>query len=180
MRRNVPIATLPLAMGAERLVIVDPIPSSAKVSARMARHPRRDTLPELAVRRALHRRGLRYRVDVRPDPAIRRRADVVFMRARVAVFIDGCYWHGCPTHCRPSGRNVDWWRGKIDSNRRRDAGTDAMLAETGWTVIRAWAHDDPESVADSVERVVRRCGGQERIPPCSADDRLRFPAVAPS
>lgn len=132
-----------------------PIASSPNVSARMSRHPRRDTLPELAVRRLLHRRGLRYRVDACPEATSRRRADIVFPRARVAVFIDGCYWHGCPTHCRPSGRNLTWWRSKIETNRRRDVDTDAMLTASGWTVVRAWSHDDPQIVADMIERAVR-------------------------
>lgn len=131
-----------------------PKPTSSKVSARMARHPRRDTLPELAVRRLLHRRGLRYRVDVRPDPTTRRRGDVVFSRARVVVFIDGCYWHGCPDHCRPSGQNLAWWRAKIDSNRRRDADTDAHLMAAGWRVLRFWAHEDPRSCADVIVAAV--------------------------
>lgn len=132
-----------------------PTPSSVKVSERMARHPRRDTLPELAIRRLLHRRGFRYRVDVRPDPTTRRRADIVFSRARVAVFLDGCYWHGCPVHCRPSGRNLDWWRDKIEGNRRRDAETDFILRAAGWTVVRVWAHDDPIAVVSDIEHHVR-------------------------
>jgi DNA mismatch endonuclease (patch repair protein) len=108
------------------------------------------------VRRALHRRGLRYRVDARPDKSVRRRADIVFTRARVAVFVDGCYWHGCPEHCRLSGMNLDWWQAKIDGNRSRDLETDALLEASGWTVVRVWAHDSPVRVADLVERLVRR------------------------
>ncbi len=143
-------------MRGARAAKADFVAPTAKVSARMARHPRRDTLPELAVRRVLHRRGLRYRVDARPDGAGRRRADVVFTRAHVAVFIDGCYWHGCPLHCRLSGPNLDWWSNKIEKNRLRDRETDATLIAAGWIVVRAWAHDDPEHVADLVEDVLGR------------------------
>lgn len=129
--------------------------TSAKVSARMSRVPRRDSLPELAVRRQLHSRGLRYRVDVRPEPSIRRRADVVFRRERVAVFVDGCYWHGCPEHCRLSGANLAWWESKIAANRARDRDTDAQLETAGWVVVRAWSHEDPDAVAATVEATVR-------------------------
>jgi len=135
---------------------LDPRPTSERVSARMARHPRRDTLPELAVRRLLHRQGLRYRVDKAPTPRLRRKADVVFSRSRVAVFIDGCYWHGCPDHCRLSGQNLAWWRDKIARNRERDADTDAMLRSAGWAVVRAWAHEDPIAVAMRIEDLVKR------------------------
>jgi DNA mismatch endonuclease, patch repair protein len=133
-------------------VLRDLQPTSARVSARFSRHPTRDTVPELALRRALHRLGLRYRVDFRPIDDLRRRADIVFTRARVAVFVDGCFWHGCPDHCRPSGRNVDWWRQKIETTRRRDANTDAALRAAGWHVIRIWSHT---AVEDAVDLVVR-------------------------
>ena len=133
-----------------------PEPTSEQVSARMARHPRRNTMPELAVRQLLHSSGLRYRVDVAPCPGLRRKADIVFTRARIAVFIDGCYWHGCPDHCRPSGRNLDWWRAKIAANHVRDEDTDAVLRSAGWTVVRAWAHEDPAVVASDVKELLRR------------------------
>lgn len=120
----------------------------------MARHPRRDTLPELALRHRLHARGLRYRVDERPIAALRRRADVVFRGPRLAVFVDGCYWHGCPSHCRPSGKNVEWWVRKIEGNRVRDRETDSILSGAGWTVLRVWAHEDPEVAAVRVELAV--------------------------
>jgi len=89
-------------------------------------------------------------------PSVRRRADVVFTRARVAVFVDGCYWHGCPLHCRLSGQNVKWWRAKIDGNRRRDADTDLALEREGWRVVRVWTHEDVTAVADRVEALVRK------------------------
>lgn len=107
----------------------------------------RDTKPELAVRRILHAKGLRYRVSYRPIPGLPRTADVVFTRARVAVFIDGCFWHGCPSHYRAPGSNVPYWEGKVARNRNRDSETTASLLAAGWTVLRFWAHEDPEAVA---------------------------------
>jgi DNA mismatch endonuclease, patch repair protein len=116
---------------------------------------RRDTPGELALRRELHRRGLRYRVDFRPEPSLRRRADIVFTRSRVCVFVDGCYWHGCPDHGTWPKANAIWWREKIEANRRRDADTNARLKSTGWLVLRAWEHEDAVEVADRIEAAVR-------------------------
>lgn len=116
----------------------------------------RDTKPELAVRTLLHGIGLRYRVDVRPERAIRRRADVVFTRARVAVFIDGCFWHGCPDHFRYPVEHADYWRDKIGRNRERDAETDALLDAAGWRVLRFWSHESPVvAVQDIAAQVIR-------------------------
>ncbi|MEU2200619.1 very short patch repair endonuclease [Isoptericola sp. NPDC019482] len=115
----------------------------------------RDTGPELAVRRHLHAMGLRYRVDRAPLPGLRRRADIVFGPARVAVFIDGCFWHGCPEHGRPETKaNPVYWSGKIARNRARDADTDARLAEAGWSVVRVWEHELPSEVAKLVASTV--------------------------
>lgn len=122
----------------------------------MSEARRRDTAPELAVRRLLHARGLRYRVDA-PLPGLpRRRADLRFAPARVAVFIDGCFWHGCPEHGVAPKANAEWWEDKIAANRRRDADTDAHLAAMGWLALRFWEHEPPASVADAVERSVRQ------------------------
>jgi DNA mismatch endonuclease, patch repair protein len=115
----------------------------------------RDTAPELAVRREVHRRGLRYRVASRPLPGLRRTADLVFSRARVAVFIDGCFWHGCPTHHRLPATNRSYWEPKVERNKARDLETTAVLERAGWTVLRFWEHEDAEAVADAVERAVR-------------------------
>lgn len=115
----------------------------------------RDTSPELAVRRLLHRRGLRYRVAARPLPDLRRTADIVFTRQRIAVFIDGCYWHGCPTHYKTPRINAHYWSPKITGNQARDADTDAHLTAAGWKVLRYWEHDDAATVADDVEAHVR-------------------------
>lgn len=116
----------------------------------------RDTRPELAIRRLLHKSGLRYRVASRPLAALRRTADVVFTRAKVAVFIDGCFWHGCEQHSKPPGTNSDYWSPKIEGNRRRDADTDEQLRAAGWTVIRVWEHDNPVEVAARITAAVRR------------------------
>lgn len=117
----------------------------------------RDTKPELAIRRLLHASGLRYRVDVRPEPEIPRRADVVFSRARVAVFVDGCFWHGCPEHGRREHRvNAWYWPEKIQRNVDRDADTTRRLIDRGWTVIRIWEHEPAADAAARVSAAVRR------------------------
>jgi DNA mismatch endonuclease (patch repair protein) len=119
--------------------------------------PRRDTPCELALRRAVHRLGLRFRVD-RPIVGTRRRADLVFPSARVAVFIDGCFWHGCPTHGTWPKANAAWWRQKIEENIRRDRHTDAVLLDAGWRVMRFWEHDDVTSAAAKIARVIEASG----------------------
>lgn len=103
----------------------------------------------------MHRNGLRYRVDFRPDPALRRRADVVFTRAKVAVFVDGCFWHKCPEHGSMPNVNQDYWEPKLHRNAERDAETDAYLQDKGWTVVRIWEHEDPEEAAWRVRDAVR-------------------------
>jgi DNA mismatch endonuclease (patch repair protein) len=111
----------------------------------------RDTKPELAVRRELHRAGLRYRVDVAPVAQLRRRADIVFPRRKVAVFIDGCFWHGCPDHGPTRfGTNPEYWMAKIDANRARDADTTETLTSAGWTVLRFWEHESPREVSVAI------------------------------
>ena len=120
----------------------------------------RDTKPELAVRSAVHRRGLRYRVAARPLPDLRRTADLVFRKAKIAVFVDGCYWHGCPEHHTQPSTNPEYWSDKITGNIARDQDTDAHLSEAGWTVLRFWEHEDPDAVADAVEQSVRQALGE--------------------
>lgn len=116
----------------------------------------RNTKPELAVRRLLHAAGLRYRVDVAPVPGLRRRADIVFPRQQVAVFIDGCFWHGCPDHGPTRfGTNPDYWAAKIEENQVRDLDTSARLGAAGWRVLRFWEHRDPAEVASVVETAVK-------------------------
>ena len=114
----------------------------------------RDTPGELALRTSLRSLGLRYRIDY-PLLGTRRRADVAFVRARVAVFVDGCFWHGCPEHGTWPKANARWWRTKIESNRRRDRDTDATLRAAGWLVLRFWEHVSPDAAARKVEVAVR-------------------------
>jgi DNA mismatch endonuclease, patch repair protein len=132
-----------------------PWASSIDVTAAMRGNRSRDTRPELALRSRLHALGLRYRVAVRPIPSIRRTADVVFTRPRVAVFVDGCYWHGCAQHHRPAKKNVEFWTQKIDQNRKRDAETDQLLEQAGWSVVRVWEHEDPLLAAQRILQAVR-------------------------
>lgn len=130
--------------------------SSPDVRVRMQRQQTRDTAPELAVRRILHAAGLRYRVDVAPLSNLRRRADVVFGPARVALFIDGCFWHGCPQHgSRRTTANSEYWSAKVERNRARDFDTDERLRTAGWFPIRVWEHEDPQAVATAVIAAVR-------------------------
>ena len=108
------------------------------------------------MRQLLHMRGMRYRVDMRPDSSIRRKADIVFTRIKVAVFIDGCFWHGCPAHFTAPKAHAEYWQEKIGKNRRRDADANELLADAGWTVLRFWEHEDPRDVADKIETEVKR------------------------
>jgi DNA mismatch endonuclease, patch repair protein len=130
--------------------------STPAVRARMQRQQTRDTKPELAVRRLLHAAGLRYRVDAAPLATLRRRADVVFGPAKVALFVDGCFWHGCPDHgARATHSNPDYWHEKVRRNRERDRRTDELLEEAGWIPVRVWEHEDPREVAEQVMLVVK-------------------------
>ena len=129
--------------------------SSPASRAVMRANRRRDTRPEMAVRRLVHALGLRYRVDHRPLPDLNRRADLVFTRAKIAVFIDGCYWHGCPDHGTTAKANAAYWSAKISRNKSRDADTDHQLTQAGWTVLRFWEHEDPDVVARTVAEHVR-------------------------
>lgn len=141
-----------------------PFASSEGVHQKMSTLARRDTAPELALRRVLHRRGLRYRVHRRPLPDLARQADIVFTGAKVAVFVDGCFWHGCPIHASWPKANGGWWRDKIQKNRDRDAATTSALAANGWFVLRFWEHEDPVVAADTVEEVLaeRRQGARHQ------------------
>ncbi|MCA2209234.1 very short patch repair endonuclease [Nocardia rosealba] len=132
--------------------------TDAATSARMSRQRRADTAPELALRRELHRAGLRYFVDRAPIKGQRRRADVVFPRRRVAVYVDGCFWHRCPEHATDPKNNAEWWAQKLAGNVARDRATDAALTEAGWQVVRVWEHEDPRVVAQQIVALVRGTG----------------------
>jgi DNA mismatch endonuclease (patch repair protein) len=120
---------------------------------RMRRVRRSGTEGELAVRRAVHRRGLRYRVDV-PVANLRTRPDLVFTKARLAVYIDGCFWHGCPLHATKPKSNADWWSAKLHENGDRDRTAVRRLRANGWTALRIWEHEDPERAADLIAAAI--------------------------
>lgn len=122
----------------------------------MARTGRKDTKPEVELRRALHARGLRFRIDRAVLPDRRRRADIVFGPAKVAVFVDGCFWHGCPDHATWPKANDAYWREKIETNRQRDRDTDERLRAIGWEPVRVWEHEPIEEAAERVAAVVAR------------------------
>ena len=132
-----------------------PKPGSAAVTASMRGNRRRNTKPELRVRRLLHAAGLRYRVDYRlKTGGVTTKADIVFTRRKVVAFIDGCFWHGCKLHSKTPSRNVGYWGPKLARNAQRDREVNAALRLNGWTVLRFWEHDSPEWVAGEVARVV--------------------------
>lgn len=131
-----------------------PAASSPDALRRMKTQARRDTKPEMTLRRELYRLGLRYRVDRAVIPGVRRRADVVFTRARVVVFVDGCFWHGCPMHGTQPKANAEWWRSKLEANVARDRDTDERLRAAGWRVVRIWEHEDMRAAALTVHQLI--------------------------
>ncbi|MFC4035747.1 very short patch repair endonuclease [Streptomyces polygonati] len=134
---------------------MSPTASSPSVAARMSRQASRDTAQEVAVRRLLHSWGLRYRVNT-PVPGMPRRTiDILFRGPRIAVFLDGCFWHGCPVHATSPKANAEWWRAKLDRNMARDLETTEHLRAAGTTVLRFWEHETAEEVARSVGDAVR-------------------------
>lgn len=129
-----------------------PEPLNVHVRNQMKKMPRSGSKVELAVRSELHRRGIRFRVNFRPLPGS---PDIVLTRAKVAVFIDGCFWHACPLHGSRPKNNADWWEAKLQRNKQRDAEKDSSLRELGWLPLHYWEHDDPEEVAAEIEWVWR-------------------------
>lgn len=131
--------------------------ASEKTSRRMRAVRQVGTDIELKLRSALHRRGLRFRIDRRILAKSHRRADIVFVAARVAVFVDGCFWHCCPLHGTMPKSNRAWWRAKLRSNRKRDIDTDLQLREQGWTVVRIWQHEEINSAVHRVLAALKQC-----------------------
>ena len=132
--------------------------SSTGVRRSMQSNRPRDTKPELRLRSAAHRLGLRYHVSARPLPHLRRTADLLFTKTKIAVFVDGCYWHGCPQHHTIAKTNAEFWADKVETNRRRDLETTALLEKEGWLVIRVWEHESMEEAAVMLYNVWRsRC-----------------------
>jgi DNA mismatch endonuclease, patch repair protein len=139
-----------------------PLPTSPGRSANMRANRRTNTKPELALRSALHALGYRYRKDLRLDlPQRRVRPDIAFTSRKVAVFIDGCFWHACPQHGSQPKNNEWYWSPKLDKNVERDRAADAALADAGWTVVRLWEH---VPVGDAVAAVVAAVGGPRSLP----------------
>ena len=134
-----------------------PPASSPEALRRMQAARQRDTAPELALRRILHSEGLRFRVDYSVLPGLRRRADIVFTKARLAVFVDGCFWHACPTHRTFPKANARWWAEKLRTNRRRDGQTNRKLAREGWRVLRVWEHESAAEAAARIVATLRAC-----------------------
>ncbi|MEI8410594.1 MULTISPECIES: very short patch repair endonuclease [unclassified Kribbella] len=133
---------------------MEPMQAAPGVRSRMSRQKSRNTGTEVVLRQALHARGLRYRIHQRPVQGVRREADIVFTSVRVAVFVDGCFWHGCPDHATWPKNNAEFWRAKIEGNRRRDADTDARFEAAGWCVVRIWEHESIEHAATRVREIV--------------------------
>ncbi|MFG1387876.1 very short patch repair endonuclease [Xanthobacter versatilis] len=138
-------------------------PSSHEASRRMARVRQKDTRAELNLRRILHARGLRYRLHVPLLTKPRRVVDIVFPSVRIAVFVDGCFWHGCPEHASWPKNNAVFWREKIETNRFRDADTDQRLNALGWKIVRIWEHEDASDAANRIADLVdaRRKNGTD-------------------
>lgn len=128
-----------------------PIPASDVVREKMRRQRRTETGPELLLRKELRSLGLvGYRLHQRPVDEIGRTADIVFRKGKLAVFVQGCWWHGCYEHWRPPKNNQRWWTTKIERTRLRDRETDGLLAAHGWKVVRVWEHEDPQTGAGRV------------------------------
>lgn len=146
-----------------------PEPTSAAVTAAMKGNRRSNTQPEVSLRSELHRRGLRFRKEVALRPAERlRRVDIVFPKEKIAVFVDGCFWHGCPDHGNTPRVNTNYWSVKLSRNAARDATINAELTEAGWEVVRVWEHEEVGQAATRIERIRanRRCASSEpRRPP---------------
>lgn len=132
-----------------------PSASSEDARRRMVSVRQRDTAPEIRLRSILHSMGFRYRIDAQPLRELRRKADIVFRRSKVAVYIDGCFWHACPMHATWPKLNARFWRTKIEENRRRDKDTNRRLLEAGWTVVRVWEHEDPATAALRIAPLLR-------------------------
>lgn len=138
--------------------------SSEAALQRMKRQRTFDTLPELELRRSLHKLGLRFRVNTTVVTGVRRRADVIFGKYRVAVFVDGCFWHGCPRHGTWPKANSAFWQAKIRANQKRDADTNQKLLGEGWTVVRVWERADLRVAAARIAALVREMATSSRPP----------------
>jgi DNA mismatch endonuclease (patch repair protein) len=137
-----------------------PPASSLQARHRMQIVRQRNTEPERALRSALHRLGLRFRIHRRLIAEVRRSVDIVFPRHRVAVFVDGCFWHGCPVHGTMARANKKFWQQKLQTNRQRDKDTGVRLSAAGWMVVRVWEHEDATTAAERIYHILRTRGGR--------------------
>lgn len=112
--------------------------------------PRAGSKPELLLRAELFRRGMRFRVNFKGVPG---KPDIAFTKAKIAVFVDGCFWHGCPIHGSLPKNNREWWRAKLEGNRERDERKDRELRQEEWLSLHYWEHDDIEEIADEIEEL---------------------------
>jgi DNA mismatch endonuclease (patch repair protein) len=124
-----------------------PVASSEQVRRFMSRQKTADTRPEVALRRALHARGVRFRLHRRDLPG---RPDIALVRLRLAVFVDGCFWHACPQHGVRPRANSEWWEAKLTGTQERDRRNDRLLQALGWEALHVWEHEDVVVVADSI------------------------------
>lgn len=144
-------------------------PSSPEASRRMAKVRQVGTKAEVELRRELYRRGLRYRVAYVVSQRPRRVADIAFLRLRIAVFVDGCFWHGCPQHATWPKQNATFWRQKIEANRARDRDTDDRLEAHGWKVVRVWEHQSPIAAGETIARLVLETKAERSRSPSSSN-----------
>jgi DNA mismatch endonuclease (patch repair protein) len=152
--RNPSHATSPIM----RRTLINPSRNNSvapETSKRMSRTAQRDNPRERCLRSELHRRGLRFRLHRKLIEGSRRTVDIAFPTQRVAIFLYGCFWHGCPMHGTWPKTNADWWREKIETNVRRDRDTNLRLKRAGWKVIRVWEHEDIHAAANRIERSLR-------------------------
>jgi DNA mismatch endonuclease, patch repair protein len=141
----------------DRRRTIAPRPLNEIVRRQMQSMPRGNTGVELALRRELHRLGLRYRVHLRVLPGT---PDIALTKARVAVFVDGCFWHRCPEHGTSPKNNSTWWAAKLDGNVARDRRKDVQLQDIGWIPVHVWEHEDPVVAASEIYKIWR-----ERVDP---------------
>jgi DNA mismatch endonuclease (patch repair protein) len=151
--------------------MIRPLPSSSNASSRMAKVRQKGTNAEVALRREMYRLGLRYRIDYEVLRKPRRVADVAFPGRRIAVFVDGCFWHGCPEHATWPKQNAEFWRAKIETNRQRDADTNDRLRSLGWTVLRFWSHEPPTEAARTVAHMIALADSKHRAASSSANEK---------
>jgi DNA mismatch endonuclease (patch repair protein) len=134
----------------------NPPPSSPAAENRMKASKQRDTTPEKTLRSNLFRKGLRYRIHKKPIMELNRVADILFPSIKIAIFVDGCFWHGCPIHGTQAKANAQFWKEKIERNKERDIDTTKQLENAGWTVIRIWEHEDLGKVSEEIYKLVHK------------------------